>query len=113
VRYKKTKEARVEAREYHSLTVCDFCGQRKDEEHRYWPNQKNKDDTEVELRAKVGEIYDDDVRNLEQFDCCPVCWETKVKPALKALMVPGADMYVNRWEPYVDTARLPAEPAPE
>jgi hypothetical protein len=110
VRFKRTEPRTVEQRDYHSSTVCDFCGARKNERMRYWPNPAQATDTEVELSAKVGDIYEEDNRSFEAFDCCPSCWETKVKPALAALMVPGHEMLVHRWGPYGETECYSQDP---
>jgi hypothetical protein len=110
VRFKKTEPRVVEQRDYHSSTVCDFCGERKVERMRYWPDPIEQTDSEVELSAKLGDIYDGDDRKLEAFDCCPDCWQKKVKPALKALLMPGHEMYEHRWGPYHDSERYPIDP---
>jgi hypothetical protein len=59
-------------------TACDFCG---DEE-----SGRGFDRSEVTIEAKIGEIYPEvDTRQVQAFDCCPKCWESKVVPALVSL----------------------------
>lgn len=116
MRFKKTEPRVVEQHDYHSSTVCDFCGARKDERRGdEWPNDKSQNNaSEVEIQAKIGDVWpEDDCRTLEVFDCCPPCWESLIKPALVMLLRPGHSMRKSKaFGPYDDTKFYKDDPEP-
>ena len=114
MRFKKTEPRTVEQRDYHSSTVCDFCGARKVEgSYAGWRNDKSQNNaSEVTIKAEIGDVWpEDDCRALETFDCCPPCWESKVKPALQAMLIEGHSMRGSKhFGPYEDPKDYPIDP---
>ena len=89
--FKKTVERVIEKHEEISRTVCDFCNED------ITPNGAC-DGNEVNIEAKLGDVYADaDTRVVELFDCCPGCWRKKVLPALETLSGRRCVLYHMMW----------------
>ena len=68
------QKVHVTREEFERHTFCDVCKE----------PIKEKDDDEVEIIARIGNIWpENDSRSVRMIDCCTTCFKNKVRPLLE------------------------------
>jgi len=80
MRFKTILPAHVEQRTVDAGATCDLCHEDMAKDEGLYQGN------EVELTAKIGEVYcESDNRTIYETDCCGACFTSKVVPALVAI----------------------------
>ena len=79
---------------------CDFCGRANEKPDDYkavyagnWAKATDYGTIDaVKIRRTKGSAYPGGgSEHIRTYDCCPGCWETKVEPSIRAVLLDGAD----------------------